>query len=242
VIHALRYTLIAIFTVFWGFVACVLSFVDRSGESIVWVGRRWIAWILAVCRVRVESVGGEALPELQPVVLMANHSSVFDIAAIVATVPIPFRFVAKRELTWIPFFGWALVLGGHIIVDRGRRDRAVASLERAAERVGSGINVIVFPEGTRNDGRGLRDFKSGGFHLAIQAGVPIVPVSISGSHRITPRGSLRAQSGTIHVRYGEPIPTAGVPLEKRDALKREVRQAILAGLPPEQKARDAPCG
>jgi 1-acyl-sn-glycerol-3-phosphate acyltransferase len=170
VIYALRYGLIARFTVFWGGVACILALVDRSGESIVWVGRRWVAWILAVCGVCVEAEGGEKLPAAEPFVLMSNHSSVFDVAAIVTSLPVSFRFVAKRELTWIPFFGWALVLGGHVIIDRSRRQRVVASLERAAARVSNGANVIIFPEGTRNDGFRLREFKSGGFHLAMQAG------------------------------------------------------------------------
>jgi len=237
VIYALRYGLIAIFTVFWGGIACLLALFDRSGEAVVWVGRRWIAWILAVCGIRVEVEGARKLLGIEPVVLMSNHASVFDVAAIVTSLPISFRFVAKRELTWIPFFGWALVLGGHVIIDRSRRERAVESLERAAARIANGANVIIFPEGTRNDGYTLREFKSGGFHLALQAGVPIVPVSVSGSHEITPRGSLKVRSGTIRVRYGDPIPTAGLPLEDRERLKRTVREAIRAGLDAPQRRR-----
>jgi len=239
VIYALRYALIVVYTVLWGVIACVLALVDRSGEAVIWVGRRWVSWILASCRIRVEHEGLEHVDPAQPVVLMSNHQSVFDIPAIVASLPVSFRFVAKRELTWIPLFGWALAAGGHVIVDRRDRERSVRSLERAAEQVRRGTNVIIFPEGTRSPSGRMREFKSGGFHLAIRAGVPVLPVSVSGSRRITPKSSLRIESGTILVRYGEPIPTASLGLDERTRLKETVREAIAAGLDPELQ-REAP--
>jgi 1-acyl-sn-glycerol-3-phosphate acyltransferase len=167
---------------------------------------------------------------------MSNHQSVFDTGAIIATLPISFRFVAKRELTWIPFFGWALRAGGHVIIDRSQRERAVHSLREAAQRIQQGTNVIIFPEGTRSTTETLGELKSGGFHLAIQAGVPVVPISVSGSRRITPKKSLRIESGRIHVHYGTPIPTRGLTVEDRSALKDAVRAAILDGLDPELQA------
>lgn len=233
VIYVLRYALIVVYTVFWGVIACVLAFVDRSGEAVIWVGRRWVSWILASCRIRAEGEGLEHVDPARPVVIMSNHQSVFDIAAIIATLPVSFRFVAKRELTWIPLFGWALAAGGHVIVDRSDQERSVRSLARAAEQVRGGTNVIIFPEGTRSPSGRMREFKSGGFHLAIRAGVPVLPVSISGSRRITPKSSLRIESGTILVRYGKPIPTASLDLDDRARLKDTVREAIAAGLDPE---------
>ena len=164
---------------------------------------------------------------------MSNHQSAFDIAAIGATLPLSWRFVAKRELTWIPFFGWGLVAAGHVLIDRRDHERSVRSLRRAAERVRSGVSVIVFPEGTRSATGELGPFKSGGFHLAIEAGVPILPATVSGSRRITPPKSLRVESGPILVRYGKPIPTEGLATDDREQLKQEVRQAILAGFDPE---------
>ncbi len=234
-IYAIRYCLIVLYTILWGSLACVLALFDRSGESLVWVGRCWVAWILASCGIRVESAGVERAVAAQPFVLMSNHQSVFDVAAIVTTLPTSWRFVAKRHLTWIPLFGWALVAGGHVIIDRSRRERAVGSLARAAERVRDGVNVIIFPEGTRGDGSELGELKSGGFHLAIEAGVPIVPTTVSGSQRITPKGSLRIESGVIHVCYGEPIPTAGLAVDDRQRLKDDVRSAIAAGFSPLQQ-------
>ena len=153
----------------------------------------------------------------------------WDTAAIVATLPGSFRFVAKRELTWIPFFGWALAASGHVIIDRANHDSSVRSLERAAARVRDGKTVVIFPEGTRARTGELGEFKSGGFHLALAAQVPILPASVSGSSRITPPHSLRIESGRIHVHYGEPIPTAGLGLADRQRLKQLARGAIVAG-------------
>ncbi|MCG8588378.1 MAG: 1-acyl-sn-glycerol-3-phosphate acyltransferase [Proteobacteria bacterium] len=231
-IYVFRYSLIALYTVFWGALACVLGLVDRSGEAIVWIGRRWVRWCLATCGVRVEAEGLDQLPVGQPVVFMSNHQSVFDIAAIIDTLPRSWRFVAKRELTWIPFFGWALVIGGHIIIDRSRRAKAVRSLARGAERIRDGANVIIFPEGTRSPTGELRPFKSGGFHLARQAGVSIVPVTVSGSLHVTPKKSLRIESGRILVRYGKPIATVDFGDDEREALKEQVYRAIAAGYDP----------
>jgi 1-acyl-sn-glycerol-3-phosphate acyltransferase len=228
-IYVVRYLLIVLYTVFWGTLGLLLSALDRSGESVIWVARSWVRWILATCSVRVDASGVEKLDVSRPYVVMANHQSVFDTAAIVATLPCSFRFVAKRELTWIPFFGWALAAGGHVIIDRADRESSVRSLARAAERVRGGQTVVIFPEGTRGATGELGEFKSGGFHLALAAQVPILPVSVSGSSRITPPRSLRIESGRIHVRYGEPIPTAGLGLPDRQRLKLLARSAIAAG-------------
>jgi 1-acyl-sn-glycerol-3-phosphate acyltransferase len=232
VIYVVRYLLVAVYTAFWGGVACLAAPFDRDGRTVVWVGRRWVSWILRTCGIRVDVDGIENIPRERGCLYMSNHQSVFDIVAIVATLPVPWRFVAKRELTWIPFFGWALALGHQIIVDRKNRESSVRSLARAAERVRAGANVIIFPEGTRSPDASLREFKSGGFHLAIQSGAPIVPVSVSGSWRIAPKRSLRIESGRVLVRYGKPIPTQHLRVDDRGELKRQVREAILAGFDP----------
>jgi 1-acyl-sn-glycerol-3-phosphate acyltransferase len=239
-IYAVRYLLIVLYTVFWGTLGLLLSALDRSGESVIWVARNWVRWILATCGVRVDASGLEELDASRPYVVMANHQSVFDTAAIVATLPSSFRFVAKRELTWIPFFGWALVAGGHVIIDRANRESSVRSLARAAVRVRGGKTVVIFPEGTRGRSGELGEFKSGGFHLALAAQVPILPVSVSGSSRITPPRSLRIESGRIHVHYGEPIPTAGLGVPDRQRLKLLARSAIAAGFDPDLEPGRAP--
>ncbi|MGI9590453.1 MAG: lysophospholipid acyltransferase family protein [Myxococcota bacterium] len=230
-IYVLRYLLVALCTVFWGTFGLIAFPLARRGEVVMFVARRWVSWMLACCGIRVEADGLDNLTE--PVVIMSNHQSVFDIAALIHTLPLEWRFVAKKELLWIPFFGWALAAADQVIIDRSDREKSVRSLRRGAERVRGGINVIIFPEGTRSQEAALGPFKSGGFHLALQAGVPVIPVSVSGSSRITPKHSLRIESGTIRVHYGKGLPTAGLGVEARSELKERVREAIVAGFDPE---------
>lgn len=239
-IYVVRYAAIVLYTVFWGSLGILLFAFDRRGRAAPWVARHWITWVLFTCGIRAEAEGVGIVERSQPCVIMCNHQSVFDIAALVRTLPVPWKFVAKRELLWIPFFGWALAMADQVIVDRRNRTKAVESLSRAAERVSAGVNVIIFPEGTRTQRSDLGEFKSGGFHLAIQAGVPIVPVAVSGSRRITPKRSLRVESGRMRVRYGDPIPTRGLTTDDRHALKRQVRDAIMGGFDPVLQAEDSP--
>jgi 1-acyl-sn-glycerol-3-phosphate acyltransferase len=229
VIYFVRYLLIALYTVIWGLPATLIAPFDRHGRIICWIARQWCMWIFATCGIRVVVEGLENVEPGQPHVFMNNHQSVVDIGALVTTIPVDFGFIAKKELGWIPFFGWALALSVGIMIDRGNNERAVASLVKAAEKVRAGTNVIIFPEGTRSPTGELRAFKSGGFHLAIQAQVPVLPITISGSQHITPKGSLRVERGTVKIVYGKPISTTGMAAEDRLALKEQVRQAILAG-------------
>jgi 1-acyl-sn-glycerol-3-phosphate acyltransferase len=245
VIYVLRYLLVALYTVIWGTLALVVFF-DRSGRGIMWVARSWVRWILASCGVRVEVEGLENVHPTRGCIYMSNHQSVFDIVAIVHTLPVSWKFVAKRELLRIPFFGWALAAADQVIIDRSNRQASIRSLARAAERVRGGANVIMFPEGTRSRDAVLHGFKSGGFHLAIQSQAPVVPITVSGSWRITPKKSLRIESGRLSIRYGTPIPTEGLTVDDRSRLKEQVRQAILAGYdadlqgPPLERSRAAP--
>lgn len=230
-IYLVRYLLVTLYTIFWGVLGVFLGLLDRRGLLVLWVGRSWVRWVMASCGVKVEVEGLENVPE--PCVVMSNHQSVFDIAALLDTFPHRvWRFVAKRELLRVPFFGWAMALAHQVIIDRGDNEQAVRSLKSAALRVRNGENVLIFPEGTRSSDAILHDFKSGGFYLAIESGVPIVPVTVSGSQWVTPKGSLRIESGRVLIRYGKPIATELLSIDDRNDLKKQVREAILAGYDP----------
>jgi len=229
-IYVVRYLLIALYTVFWASFACFATLFDRSGELGVFAARSWARWILWSCGVTVEKHCEEAIDPTSTCVVMSNHTSGFDVVALIATLPQSFRFVAKRELVRVPFFGWGLWAAGHILIDRRDHERSVASLERAAGRIRSGVTVIIFPEGTRSRTGELGAFKSGGFHLAAHAGVPIQPVAVCGSAKITPPGSYRVHPGRIVVRYRPAIPTVGVSPDDVTELKLAVRHSIEAGL------------
>ena len=230
VVTLLQLGLIGLYTIFVGPPIIVASFFD-GGRTMLRLGRLWVRAILATFRVRVEASGLENVPTHAPVILMSNHQSLVDIAAIVSTLPCTqsWRFVAKKELARVPIFGQAIVASGHIIIDRGDRARAVESLRRAAEIIRAGTTVIVFPEGTRSPRGNLRAFKSGPFHLALEAQVPIIPVTVSGSQRITPKGQLIVHRGVVKIVYGKPIPTRGLSLDGRKELAGRVREAIVRG-------------
>jgi 1-acyl-sn-glycerol-3-phosphate acyltransferase len=232
-VYVFRYVFSIVGLVAVGIPATLVALFDRSGESLVWFAKLYFRALLRVCGVRVVVEGLENVPRRAPVVFMSNHQSVFDVPALTTVLPVSWRFVAKRELTWIPVFGWALLLGGHVIIDRSRRERSVRSLGRAADRIRAGQNVIIYPEGTRSRTGELLPFKSGGFHLSIAAQVPIAPVTVSGSHGIVRKGSLRIESGTIKVTFGKPIRTHGISIEERERLKEQVREAISRGYDPE---------
>jgi 1-acyl-sn-glycerol-3-phosphate acyltransferase len=174
--------------------------------------------------VRVEGLGGLAAD--RSYVFMANHHSHFDVLALLHALPFDLRAVAKKELAYVPVFGWALAAAGFIFVDRSSRDRAIDSLRRAAEVLRAGRSILVFAEGTRSPDGSLLPFKKGGFMMALECGAEVVPVAVIGSREVLAKHSLRVRPGTIRVRVMPPIGTAGRGIVARDALMAEVRAAI----------------
>jgi len=230
----LRSLLVMTFTALWTLVLLVpvsLSLLlTWSGDAAGWMARRlWAPAVLAVAGVRLAPDPYPALDGTQPYVFVSNHQGYFDVPVLFATLLHPVRFVAKRSLGFVPILGWYLHLAGHVLIDRGHRERAVESLRRAAERVARGTSILVFPEGTRaEDERGeVRAFKKGAFMLAIAAQVPIVPVAVDGSHRIKHKGEFRIRPGTVRIRVGDPIPTAGLTTADRDRLMRTVHDRLI---------------
>lgn len=191
--------------------------------------RLWGGGLLRAAGVRVEVEGVEHLRRDGPQVIAANHESWFDVFALAATLPVDYRFVAKQELSRIPLFGAAWLACGHISINREDRHAARESLGEAGRKIREeALTVILFPEGTRSpDGR-LLPFKKGAFVLAIQMGVPLVPVGISGSRAVMAKGAWRVRPGIIRIRIGAPIAVEGLALSDRDALLEQGRTAILS--------------
>ena len=191
--------------------------------------QHWARINLGVCGVRVHTRRVATLDPAHPYVFMSNHRSQFDILAVVmALEDFQLRWVAKKELTRVPVFGWILSNTGHIIIDRSDHAQAVASLRAARAKMQEGVSVVIFPEGTRAapDQR-LLPFKKGGFMLALETGFPIVPVVVRGSAAVLPNHSTRIGSGEIEVVVGAPIPVAG---QERDELMRRVQSFMLEEL------------
>lgn len=211
----------------------IWSFFDPTGNGPHRVARIWARLILAASRVKVEVLGAGAMDWKGPYVFAANHASTYDILVLLAYLPIQFRWMAKQELFRIPFFGWAMHRSGYIPVNRSNPREGLLSLERAAQRIRAGTSVIIFPEGTRSrDGR-IHEFKRGGFTLAVKAGSPVVPVSISGTYRVLPAPHLTLTSGPVRIVLGRPIPTEGVDRDSQLDLIQRVQQEIQANFVPD---------
>ena len=199
---------------------------DEPGGVYDRIPREWAEDLVRVNRVGVETAGLEFLQLGQSYVFASNHLSWVDIWVLLVAIPVRLRFVAKRGLSFVPFLGPALRTAHHIFIDRQHLSRAMAAYDEAATIVRTGISAVVFVEGTRSrDGR-LRVFKKGPFVLAIAAGAPVVPVRISGTFEILPRGSVALKPGTARIAFGNPIPTAGLTYEDREALMLRCRAAI----------------
>jgi 1-acyl-sn-glycerol-3-phosphate acyltransferase len=219
-------TVFAVFTVLTGWIP-----LPAGGRMFFLWARWWSQLLLLSSGVRWRVEHAVPLERRQAYVFLANHQSLFDIPVLLASLPVPARFMAKRELFQIPLFGWALKVGGFIPVERGAGKSARGSFRAATARLQSGGSVLLFPEETRSPDGQLLPFKRGGFLLAQQAGLPVVPVGIRGTLGVRQRKSFRIHPGRVLVRYGTPIPVAAGKREGAELLAtvRE-RIAALAGV------------
>ncbi|MFC1654314.1 lysophospholipid acyltransferase family protein [Myxococcota bacterium] len=231
-LKALRSVIFGAFAILWTFVCFflvtfALLFAPR-GRASHWVVRQiWVAGLLGVFRVKIIVTGLENFERDHPYVFVSNHQSHFDIATIFHSTPTNLRIIGKQGLFYIPFFGWYLSLAGYIPLDRSNRDRAIRSHDKAAEKIRKGVPIVTFPEGTRSLDGSVLPFKKGAFMLALQAGVPIVPISITGSIKILPKASSSIQPGTIWIHYARPIDVSGYSVDDRDRLIVDVREVII---------------
>lgn len=218
-------------SLFFGSLAILLSWVPPRGNWVFQMARMWSWGLLLSSGVRL-GIRTPPNPEHgTPRIYMSNHQSLFDIPALIVTLPGQSRFLAKRSLFKIPVFGWALSAGGFIPIDREDRSRARESFQEAVERLRRGSSTVIFPEGTRSLDGCLGSFERGGFLLALKSEMSIVPVWVDGSIFVRRRGSFRIQPGRIDVSYGRPIDVRDYTVRRRRDLESEVRRQMesLAG-------------
>lgn len=228
--RALLFTdpLIYLYTCVCGAFSLGGSFFDSSGHWQHGCARVWSSLILKTSRIHLSVQGLENIPRDQPVIFCSNHPSAMDIPILFVSLPVQFRFVAKRSLFNIPFLGWHLWRSGHIPVERAQPQKAIRSLDQAAEGIRAGRPVVLFPEGTRPRSDTLGPFKKGSFYLAIKSGVPVIPVTINGSRAVLKPDSLHIRSGKVRVTIHPSIPTSEFTLDDVDSLSARVRESILA--------------
>ena len=234
--HPLRYlwglaadVWIFVSTVVLGSYVIVATLLTRSGRTIDRVGRVWSRWIVRACGIDLRVEGLEHLRPGASYVLISNHLSNFDIWCTLGSLPITVRFVAKKELLRLPFFGQALALSDHLVIDRQNPEAAINKINAAAAKARDGIGILFYAEGTRSRDGKIHEFKKGGVSLALRSGLPIVPLTVSGTRKFLPRGcAVIRPGGQVRLVIGEPIPTTGVSYDQREALNERVRTAVIS--------------
>jgi 1-acyl-sn-glycerol-3-phosphate acyltransferase len=232
---------LGVWTAFMVSLAVTLGVIRRDPELFRRMQRRWAKGLVRFWGVEVEVHGLENMDAGRNYVVMSNHVSYVDIVALFLALPVIPGFLAKRELTRVPFLAQALRSGGHVVIDRGQTT-AVQTIQNAAEQVRGGKTVLIFPEGTRGDSDTVGSFKKGGFYLAKASGVPILPVGLRGSRDIFPRGSLLVRPGKVEVHIGAPLPPEEISQRSESQLRPLVRAKIVAlsAMPPREAVPDSP--
>jgi 1-acyl-sn-glycerol-3-phosphate acyltransferase len=195
---------IAVYTIVLGAISIASSVFDRRGYTAHACARAWSWLILKTTGVRVRVEGLDRVKLGTTYIFVSNHQSIYDIPVIFASLPFQLRIIAKDSLARFPVLGWHLRRGGHLFVDRQHPDRA-GILKRWRALVSEGLSLIIFAEGTRSsDGRVAR-FKAGSFLLAIEAGLPVVPVAVVGTRAVMPKGRLRTEPADVGLVIHDPI-------------------------------------
>ena len=212
-------------------ISMIIMLFDRQGKSVEFIMSKWAWFLLKLAGVKIEVNGLENLTPGESYIFISNHASLLDIPTVCLGLPFQLRFLAKKELFKIPLFGPALLSAGHIKIDRGNLESAVKSLKEAAIVLKKrGFSALVFAEGTRSLNGEVGRFKKGGVILALSMGIPIVPVSISGSASLAAKGVYLVKSGKIKMTIGKSISTEGKDISARHQLVSTVRDEVIKNL------------
>jgi len=217
---------IVIATLVLGFLALITYPFDRKGRVVHHYARLWGQVALLANRVKVKIEGMENLNGKGPYVFMSNHQGSYDIFALLGHLPYQFKWLAKKELFSIPFFGWTMAAAGYISIDREGTRETVEAMNVAAQKIRDGMSVVIFPEGSRSPDGSIQPFKKGGFTLAVKSKVPVVPIAISGSRDIMPKDKLTTAAGEIRMFVDHPIETQHCSSKDRELLMKKVRETI----------------
>lgn len=206
---------------------CLAVLILPGGKNVtVKLIRWWAKWALKLAGVKYDVVGIENVPEDRPVVYVANHQSTLDIPVCMAALPGRVRMMAKHTLFKIPVFGWLLHAEGFVPVNRKDHKKARMSLKPAARNIKKGVSIFVFPAGTRSRTGEVGSFKTGAYRLAIEAGVPIVPLTLVGAEDLLGAARSLIKKGKITLIVGEPIETGDLEMTDRIRVRDETWQWI----------------
>ena len=212
----------------WGIIMLTAS-IWRRGEPLYWMAARWLRWAIEGARVimgiRYRISGMEHLPvgQRSPAILLVKHQSTYETFLMPTIMPHPLAYVFKRELLYVPFFGWAMGRLDMIHIDRSQRAQAFNKVvAQGKELLAQGVWIIMFPEGTRIPRGHKGTYKTGGTRLAIETGAPVIPIAVT-SAKCWPRKAFIKRPGVVDVSIGKPIDSAG---REPEELMREVEAWI----------------
>ena len=194
------------------------------------VFRTWARSLVWAAGMKLEVTGLENVEPDESYILIANHQSHMDIPVLTWGLPIPQRIIAKKELFKIPFLGWGMKAVGMLSIDRSNRKQSFETLKEAEEIIKTyRLSILAFPEGTRSDDGNIHPFKKGPFVLAINTGLPLLPVSVSGTRKIIPKGKISLRAGRVKVHIHPPVATKNLNLGDRNKLVEKVQSIIEKG-------------
>lgn len=230
-ISALYILFALLFMVFSSVVATSVSTFRPFGRLMYIFEKFWAKTLLLFTGAKIRVTGLGNIQPGRPYIFVSNHQSLFDIPLMMGYIPRQIRMIHKKELLWVPFLGFTLLVMRFISIDRGNRDKAILSLQKAADKIRRGVNIVIFAEGTRSLDGEISPFKKGAFLLAINSQVDIIPVTISGTINIMHKYGGLTNVGfkrQVEMVLDAPISTAGLTAEQRDELKSKVEQTVAA--------------
>jgi 1-acyl-sn-glycerol-3-phosphate acyltransferase len=220
------YLAVAVYVLILAPPGMLLAIAFRWKALLYALGHAGVRLGLSLAGIRWRVTGRAHVPEDRAVVFCANHQSNVDPPVLFGALHRRLHVLHKAELSKLPLLGRAMRVGGFVPVERQNREQAFAAIREGAASIRAGNSFLIFPEGTRSRTSELLPFKKGGFIMAIDAQAPIVPVAVSGGRSAMRKGSLIVRPVTMEVRIGEPVETAGLTMEDRDALIATVRSRI----------------
>lgn len=217
-------------TVFFGIVVIVFSFFDfKNGKLVGHIVRCWARSIFVASRIKTKITGLENLDISKNYIFAANHASSLDIPLMLGYLPFWTVPIAKIELKWIPFLGWAMQMAGHVFVDRRNHENAMLSIENIkSSLIKKPRSILVFPEGSRTDDGKINQFKSGGLSIGIATKIPVAPVAINGTYESLKKGSKKFTRKILEIKIGKPVLTNTFSDEDRKRLSQIVREKVKA--------------
>lgn len=218
--------------VFWtillGTTGLILSIFEWKGKIFGKIAQIWSKLILASAGAKYSVHGLDYLDSKQNYVFTGNHESAFDIPLAFAGIKHHVISISKIEYKWIPIFGWAMQAAKHIFIDRHNQTKAIELLKKAAVSLKSNPrSILLFPEGTRSTDGKIHKFKKGGFFLAIETQIPVIPMALCGTSSVATKGARKLKLTPVELRIGKPIDTKGMTYDDRNMLTEKVYKAVV---------------